>query len=376
MVVKKCCLAAAIAGLMLPSIASANSVTMYGIVGSGYDYSVRKYKAHRVAANAHVYKKDTSFGLRNSGSRIGFKGSENLGNGLSAIFNLEMGFNAATGATSGGFRRRSIVGIKGGFGTIMVGRNNTSVDGFAMDVPASTRGDTKVTGRANGLFYRGQFSDVQVNAFLSHDSNKQETGAVEVRKKSSTGAGIGLRYRSGPIGLSAAFQHFKESTKRTNAMGAHTSKGSKRTEFGLAANYTIGKVRLLTNYVQVRAKEDDSNAYSQWQHVNLGAEYRTGPWRLMAVVGRNRAKARSNTKVLGAYAKHVRSDFGDEFVLKGSGTNFMVGAIYNLSKRTELRARIGRRMALKANVHNTAGGTLGSFKGHQDYVRLELRHKF
>lgn len=372
---KKCYLAAAIAGLVLPSVSTANSVTMYGIVGSGYEYSVEKYESHLVKGNQNINKKTSSFGMKNSGSRLGFKGNEDLGNGLSAIFNIEMGFNATTGVSSGGFRRRSIVGIKGGFGTLVLGRDYTSVDGFAMDVPSSTRGDTDVTGRVNGLFYKGNFSDVQLNAFMAHDSNKEEYG-LKSDKRSLTGGGLGVRYKKGSLGLSAAFQQFKESTKSTNAAGEHSDKGSKRTEFGLAANYTIGKVRLLTNYVQVRVKVDNSNAYSQWEHLNLGIDYKTGPWRLMAVVGRNRAKARENTKVLDAYAEHVVTDFGNDFVLKGSGTNFMVGAIYKLSKRSEIRARVGRKMALDADVHNVAGNALGSFKGHKDYARLEFRHKF
>ncbi|QOL48475.1 porin [Massilia litorea] len=63
-----------------------------------------------------------------AGSRLGFKGTEDLGNGLSALFVLESGFQGDTGAMGQGgllFGRQAYVGLRGGFGTVLVGRQYT-----------------------------------------------------------------------------------------------------------------------------------------------------------------------------------------------------------------------------------------------------------
>lgn len=58
------------------------------------------------------------------GSRLGFKGTEDLGDGLNVNFNLEMGMDPSTGATTAGgtFGRQAWLGASGGFGTVRAGR--------------------------------------------------------------------------------------------------------------------------------------------------------------------------------------------------------------------------------------------------------------
>lgn len=75
-----------------------------------------------------------------SGSRLGLRGSEDLGGGLAAVFNIEHRFNADTGVSQGQtnvagqavgtslrfWSARSIVGLKGGFGQVVLGREYTT----------------------------------------------------------------------------------------------------------------------------------------------------------------------------------------------------------------------------------------------------------
>src|SRR5688572_4118329 len=95
----------------LPLVAAAqSSVTVYGV------------------ADAAIAKEDTgaangSRTVVNSGnqssSRLGFRGVEDLGNGLKATFNLEAGYAIDTGAgDSALFGRRSVVGLEGAFGAV------------------------------------------------------------------------------------------------------------------------------------------------------------------------------------------------------------------------------------------------------------------
>ena len=92
------------------AVSAQSNVTMYGRV----DLSVNK--------NVGSANKGINNG---SGSRLGMRGSEDLGGGMAAIFNIENRFNADTGAQSDPTRMwggRSLVGLKGGFGQLTLGR--------------------------------------------------------------------------------------------------------------------------------------------------------------------------------------------------------------------------------------------------------------
>lgn len=107
-------------------VASAQSnVTLYGRV----DLSVSQ-RMNQDAQNIE----------NGSGSRVGLRGSEDLGGGLAAVFNIEHRFNADTGVSQGQtnvagaavgtslrfWSARSIVGLKGGFGQVVLGREYTT----------------------------------------------------------------------------------------------------------------------------------------------------------------------------------------------------------------------------------------------------------
>ena len=64
----------------------------------------------------------TSKELRDSASRLGFRGVEDLGGGLQAQFGLEMGFNADTGSLLDPMYRNSYVALRGGWGAVALGR--------------------------------------------------------------------------------------------------------------------------------------------------------------------------------------------------------------------------------------------------------------
>ena len=69
-----------------------------------------------------------------SGSRWGLRGSESLGGGLNAFFNLENGFNVDNGSLGQGgllFGRRAYVGLSGGFGSIQM-RHSRSYSSIAL----------------------------------------------------------------------------------------------------------------------------------------------------------------------------------------------------------------------------------------------------
>lgn len=106
--------------------ASAASVTLYGIIDTGFAYN--SYNDDKYSALAGAA--DNSFGMmsgQSSGSRFGLKGVEELGNGLTVGFILENGFNSDTGAMGDDrlFNRESSIYIEGGFGKFGMGRLST-----------------------------------------------------------------------------------------------------------------------------------------------------------------------------------------------------------------------------------------------------------
>ncbi len=63
--------------------------------------------------------------VNNNGSSLGFKGAEDLGNGLKAIFKYDMTYSGLDSATAIGDANDSYIGLTGSFGTFLVGRHNT-----------------------------------------------------------------------------------------------------------------------------------------------------------------------------------------------------------------------------------------------------------
>ncbi|KAI5913262.1 porin [Thauera sp. 2A1] len=113
-------IALAVAGLVsVPAFAQSN-VTIYGVVDMGY-----KYQGDNVASN--VKNRNAIDSGISGGSRIGFKGTEDLGNGLKAGFVLEQGIAVDTGSSpsSGTWARQSFVSLSGGFGAVALGRQYT-----------------------------------------------------------------------------------------------------------------------------------------------------------------------------------------------------------------------------------------------------------
>lgn len=101
-----------------------SSVTIYGILDGSVRYASGLDAAYGGAA--------TSQAVVNSGvnttSRFGFRGTEDLGGGLKAIFNLESGINLDAGSNVSAtklFDRAAVVGLQGDWGTVTLGRQNT-----------------------------------------------------------------------------------------------------------------------------------------------------------------------------------------------------------------------------------------------------------
>ena len=120
---KKSIFAVAVASALTFGAAQAETI-LYGSIR--YDYESKKNEEAYNAGNGRIgFDGERLSNLEDAGSRIGIKGSEDLGNGNAVIYNLEWGFDGMTQDESDGWRtRKAILGLTGDWGTFTAGRQN------------------------------------------------------------------------------------------------------------------------------------------------------------------------------------------------------------------------------------------------------------
>lgn len=108
---KKNIIALAVASAIAAPVAMADAPTVYGQL------------------NLNYAKIDGTDGgsINSTASRLGIKGSEDLGNGLKAVYGVEFGLDSVADASTNNVlsQRNAFLGLAGGFGTVLMGRHDT-----------------------------------------------------------------------------------------------------------------------------------------------------------------------------------------------------------------------------------------------------------
>ena len=138
---KKTLIALSLAAL---SSAAMADVTLYGTIKAGVETGQTKVKTRTTTEKSH-----TETAIADFGSRIGFKGHENLGNGLNAIWKVEQKTSVA-GTDSGWGNRQAYIGLETTAGTFRAGKMSTQLD--EMDKTDAWEYDNKALGL--GIFTR------------------------------------------------------------------------------------------------------------------------------------------------------------------------------------------------------------------------------
>lgn len=197
------------------AVQAQSSVSMYGRL----DIATR-YTSDTGSGGLHQQKWALTDGATSS-SRLGFRGSEDLGGGLRALFVLEMGINPDTGALAQGgrgFGRLSYVGLDTGYGVVTLGRQyspiymvegandpfgpyNAYEPGFIYDNYTGTAVASSGANRwDNAVQYAFASGGLSVSAIVS--AGEGEVGKGSVGRKE----GASLGYASGPYSVSAGWQ--------------------------------------------------------------------------------------------------------------------------------------------------------------------------
>jgi predicted porin len=308
-------IAAAALALVGSSAFAQSSVQVYG-------------RANVTVERQKVGGGDTNWVLQNNASRFGLRGSEDLGGGMKAGFQIEHGFNINNGqpSQSAFWARQSEVNLSGGFGTVRLGNFTSEAYYATADYVSMHNHDT---GTSSDAFY----------AYLGRNTGKVayrtpsiggatfEAAITEAGANPNRTQDYALNYDAGPLHLGAGFE-----------------KNGDAKQFALRALYEMGAFTL-GGYVQ---RDSDGLA------ANLGN--RT-TYRLAGMYTMGNTELHLNYGRAGAYSDRVGS-FGD------SASQYTLGLNQNLSKRTKVYTFFTKV--------NDSGSLYGDFQS----LAVGVRHNF
>jgi GBP family porin len=210
----------ALAAIAASSAAFAqSSVTLYGVV----DASLESVKGDDTVTRV------SSDNL--ASSRLGFKGTEDLGNGLKANFVLESNMKMDTGANGGGstrfFDRAAWVGVAGGFGELRLGRQDTSIGllaGNSSILGAQGYDDLKIAKTFSGDGYRRTDNAITyilpkfvdgLSAQVQYSTAAGSSGTVGTENNDKIGSHYGLNVQYAASGFSAGLGYIQAKNSNT-----------------------------------------------------------------------------------------------------------------------------------------------------------------
>lgn len=329
-----------------------SSVTLFGVVDATYAYG-----SGSVANRSQ---------LTNSGynsSRLGFRGVEDLGGGMSASFWLEAGLNNDNGtggvtntnnqaatSTGGGltFNRRSTVSLNGGFGEVRLGRdytpqfwNLTVFDPFGTNGVGTTQtlnsslgGPTTIrASNSIGYFLPGNLGGFYGQAQYYMGENLSNAA----NKKDGNGLALRAGYANGPINVALAFSETKFLAGDIQSVN-------------LGGQYDLGMAKIMAHYSQ-----DDVDNGAEGKGFLIGG---------LIPVGAGEVRVSYSTyKTDVAVGADPKSN------------KLALGYVHNLSKRTALYATYAHVSNKNGAAQALNGSVTGASRNSNGYD-LGIRHSF
>ena len=393
-----------------------SSVTVYGIVD--YGFTGNNTRVAGTGTNGQTVAKTTGAGFAQGSettTRLGFRGTEDLGGGLSAFFTVEMalamdGTQAISTSTSS--NRQAFVGLrKNGIGAVSMGTQYTPIhlaagatdpgqlnNVFGNVIYANTGGasrDNQTTNEANGSTF-GYTVRASNSIYLKSDKFYGFTPSLFYTQNNSTsnetitststattvaggtnnnrGYGVGLDYTWNKLLATANYQSFKSEnpyvqTVATGAIAPTTAWGVagantpganvNDTQFYGAVTYDFGILKAYAQYLNRKVQSNvDSGQYMKRSAQQIGVRSFITPkvegW---ASIGNGRINA-----------------FGTN-APTANFTGWQLGSNYWLSKRTNLYAIYGANNTsnVTVNLTNTTQATKSANYGQ---YAVGVRHTF
>ncbi|MDM0039803.1 porin [Variovorax sp. J22G21] len=379
-----------------------SSVTLFGVVDVGVSYySARSdfynNTASPVIAQPGVTRSQTA--LSNSGtsnSRLGFRGTEDLGGGLAAGFWLESAMTPDNGAAAMAFNRRSTVGLSGPFGEIRLGRDFTptfwndsvfspfSTIGVGANVVSTVGTNLQVargpgslaaasdnylrTSNSIGYFLPPNLGGIYGQLQYALHENVSQSNLPGSPSGKGRYFGGRLGYAAGPLDVALAYgESTAADTTGVNAAGLRTGVNldEKIKTLNLGASYDFGFVKIFGEVSQVADRALSTAPVPVLGLVTLrdSDKYKGGLLGITVPVGAGLIKA--------AYSRvKFDNDLGPQATSltprrDASVSKLAIGLDYNLSKRTALYATAAR-IRIKDGQNNPA--IMGAVTGGVTYL--------
>ncbi|WNC89127.1 porin [Paraburkholderia sp. FT54] len=234
-----------------------SSVTLYGIIDTSVVYASNEATGRAGVGHSGVEMNSSSV----NATQFGFRGKEDLGGGLNAIFDLEDGFNSVNGKPNNPgdlFGRQAFVGLTSTrYGTVTLGRRYAFMSDYVSPLSAE------------GLGWGGNSAD---HPFDNDDMIRHQSIQNSVRFDSLNYHGLafggmygfsneagqfsndrfysfGVKYANGPVSLAAAFEQTDRSANpaELNTTGAVTNSdndavmtGGREQIWGIGGKYSFG----------------------------------------------------------------------------------------------------------------------------------------
>jgi len=413
---KKSLIALAALSAFATAAQAQSSVSVYGIIDTGYGWKTNNGQdSTATAPSTYTQKSGDFFASQSISSRLGFKGTEDLGGGLKAHFVTESDINPVTTTTVIGNNRQSYVALESSsFGTVAVGYQyspvhltlgalSPAVGGLNNVVgDLSYKNGPQYTARANAVSWVKSFGPVTTAVAVGSAKDDQSTNTNDTN--SSVLGGM-VHYNGGAFNLMAATQTVKsgaatataDSTIAKQALAYNVATG---VSFGSTAG-TYGIFNSDTADLQAASAGTNGETKVKNTESLVGGTYRVGDLLLTAsrieksvdnrfnVAGNSDKRTSTQvgaqyavTPAVSVYGMAAKGHFtiqaanGNSPQINGSDvelTGQQIGAVYALSKRTQAYAIYGKQTAV---VNNNASLDNNGLKVSMKQTAIGLRHSF
>jgi predicted porin len=360
-----------------------SSVTLYGVLDEGFDYT------SNVGAN-HVYELTSGYA---SGSRWGMRGAEDLGGGTKAVFQLESGVNLSNGAAGQGgrmFGRQAYVGLTNKtLGSIKLGRQYDSVVDYL--APTTANGNF-----AGYLFAHPFDNDNTDNSFRLNNTVKYTSPSFnglqfggtysfsnDTSFKNNRAVSAGVSYTNGGLLMGAAYLHASNPGLTDNgALAANDASfiASNMQVWGAGINYTFGHATAGFAYTNSSYANPAGNGYIPGVALDNGSTLKNVKYQNFEVNGKYQF---TPAFFIGAqYVYSIETYDAASGTVKPRIHSVGLMADYFLSKRTDVYLQGAYQKVAGASTDSAMDqafvpGTQGLSSNSEQFVaRVAVRHAF
>lgn len=375
-----------------------SSVTIFGLIDAGishYSANSTAYSRLPFAAPATTFGAKRSQTALSSGnflpSRIGFRGTEDLGGGLAASFWLETPLTNDDGGPSLTFARRSTVSLSGGFGEVRLGRdytptfwNDTIFDpfnniGVGANLIGVVNGRLAVAGALSGggllngglpggpdnyvrtsnsvgYFLPKGLGGLYGQAIYAINENVKSSNVAATPSKRGNLAGGRLGFMNGPLDVAVTYT---QSTVLDAQLPNGLQAERKIATASLGASYDLGVVKLFGEVSRARDKAENTVQLGTPGAVAAAVRdtYDGGMVGLTAPIGPGLIRV-AYSRVKFKDDATFAAPLPPTSTASSTASKFALGYVHHLSKRTSLYATVSRiRIADGQNNPAVMGAT-------------------